>query len=133
MSTHQPNPLMTNQSYAQQRPQLRLHRNEGGSSHRDARHPMDRGADRHSDGAEKKKFVAKGHDAQLQAAQYDQAEVEVCTLSDIVFRGTISRRDRYTLTIKDSSGVEVIVFKSAVESIRIKKATPAANEATDEA
>lgn len=71
----------------------------------------------------KKKFVAKGHDAQLQHAQFGKLQVEVVRIStDEPLIGTIARRDKYTITInhyrKDlGAWVDSIVYKHAIESV----------------
>jgi sRNA-binding regulator protein Hfq len=74
---------------------------------------------------ERKQFVAKGHDSQLQSAQYDKSIVDVTALSGDVYSGTISRRDRYTVTLAMSGGLhdgkEIILFKHAIESVMINK------------
>lgn len=81
----------------------------------------------------RKKFVAKGHDSQLQDAQYSKAEVRITTMDGIVYRGTISRRDKYTITVNiesigvdtSAAGFDVIIYKHAIESILIKKVAAA--------
>ncbi|QFZ84644.1 hypothetical protein GFK26_18630 [Variovorax paradoxus] len=66
----------------------------------------------------KPKFEAKGHDKQLQTAQYDRSLVEIETMSGQMHTGTLTRRDRYTVTLRDR-GVERMYFKHAIESICI--------------
>lgn len=63
----------------------------------------------------KKKFVAKGHDAQLQEAQFNNYEVEVALMSGgepII--GRITKRDKYTITVAG-----LIIYKHAIETIGI--------------
>lgn len=79
-----------------------------------------------NDSAPRKKFVAKGHDSQLQDAQFGKFPVEITTINDAaIFRGTISRRDKWTITLAISSGpdagCEVIIYKSAIETVLIRK------------
>lgn len=81
----------------------------------------------------RKKFVAKGHDSQLQDAQYGKFPVEVTTMGDgTVIHGLITRRDKFTITLRITRGTdegkELIVYKHAIESVLINKAVaPAAN------
>lgn len=73
----------------------------------------------------KKKFVAKGHDAQLQDAQYGKNTVIITTMSGEFVIGNVVRRDKFTVTIRITKGTDVgselIVFKHAIESILIEK------------
>lgn len=79
----------------------------------------------------RKRFSAKGHDGQLQEAQYAKLPVTVLTMRDVSYRGTIVRRDRYTITLKasgigtrtDCGNAEVILYKHAIESILIDRTT----------
>lgn len=66
-----------------------------------------------------KKFVAKGHDAQLMDAQMSHAAVTLNTISGATFDGTISRRDKFTITLRDKEGQDEIFYKHAIESVRI--------------
>lgn len=70
-----------------------------------------------------KRFVAKGHDAQLQAAQHDKSHVVVVTLQGDSYVGELVRRDKYTVTIRPATSVEeYIIYKHAIESVCITKA-----------
>ena len=73
-----------------------------------------------------RKFVAKGHDSQLQEAQHNKHPVEVLTLNgEDLIHGTISRRDKYTITLKlskgNDAGKDLIIYKHAIESVLINK------------
>jgi sRNA-binding regulator protein Hfq len=76
-------------------------------------------------GEGKKKFVAVGHDKQLEEAQFNKFPVSLGMVSSGIIRGIIVRRDRYTITIRHSSGAnegfDEIVFKSAIEGIIIER------------
>lgn len=81
-----------------------------------------------SSGADqRKKFVAKGHDGQLQDAQYAKHPVTIITMGDITYQGTISRRDKYTITLlvdrvgssTEHAGKDVIIYKHAIESVMV--------------
>ena len=79
--------------------------------------------------APRKRFVAKGHDAQLQDAQMNGLPVRITCLSGIMVKGLIIRRDKYTVTLQheatcDSAeqGDQEIFYKHAIESVLIKKA-----------
>lgn len=75
--------------------------------------------------AERKRFVAKGHDSQLQEAQYDKSPVEIVTLAGETHSGKITRRDRYTITLALESGINsgrsLMLFKHAIESVMVLK------------
>lgn len=79
----------------------------------------------HSQEGGHKRFVAKGHDAQLQDAQHGKAPVVITTINDAIIRGTISRRDKWTITVlldaPSSPGQELMVYKHAIESVLIAK------------
>lgn len=66
-----------------------------------------------------KRFVAKGHDSQLQQAQYNKTPVLVITQAGMEYVGVIARRDRYTVTLTLSNGAhagrDAIVYKHAIE------------------
>lgn len=66
-----------------------------------------------------KRFVAKGHDSQLQQAQYEKTPVLVISQGGMEYTGVIVRRDRYTVTLTLSSGLnagrQAIVYKHAIE------------------
>ena len=83
----------------------------------------------HADG-QQKKFEAKGHDKQLQEAQNARHEVDVCTISGRQFNGEITRRDRYTVTIRTDDQT-LIIFKHAIETIEILRGRPDAAGAGD--
>jgi len=78
-----------------------------------------------SRGGGKPRFVAKGHDAQLQDAQSQGLAVRMrlCNAPDPV-EGVITRRDRYTITLRHAAGadtgLEEIFYKHAIESVLIK-------------
>ena len=84
--------------------------------------------------APRKKFVAKGHDNQLQDAQHNKFPVEVTMIGDGgVVRGTVSRRDKYTITVNLTAGTNVgkdlMIFKHAIESVMIDRTqTPSQGE-----
>lgn len=69
-----------------------------------------------------RRFVAKGHDAQLEKAQKEGREVFITMMDgseDIV--GVITRRDKWTLTIREFEAThQVIVYKHAISTIVIK-------------
>lgn len=66
-----------------------------------------------------KKFVAKGHDAQLMDAQMNHLPVSLTTVSGTTIAGTISKRDKYTITIRSEAGQDEIFYKHAIESVLI--------------
>lgn len=74
---------------------------------------------------ERKRFVAKGHDAQLQDAQYQNAEIRVTTIGGDIAFGRIIRRDKFTITLEITQGSEQgaheIFYKHGIESLQIKK------------
>jgi RNA chaperone Hfq len=65
-----------------------------------------------------KKFTAKGHDKQLEDYQYNKLPVQINLISGSLITGAVARRDKYTITIRDKHGVDEIVYKHAIESIR---------------
>lgn len=69
--------------------------------------------------APKKKFVATGHDRQLQDAQYGHNEVEVALTTGDFLVGRVIRRCRYTITIVTDSNEEFIIFKHAIATIKV--------------
>jgi len=84
-------------------------------------------------GGAPKRFVAKGHDSQLQDAQHSKVPVEIVTMGDqAAIRGTISRRDKYTITLRLSfgtnAGMDLIIYKHAIESVLIGTATTVSEE-----
>lgn len=96
------------------RPQFQAHSPSGSSGYGNA------------DSAPRKKFVAKGHDSQLQEAQHNKFPVEVNMLDGGVVRGTVSRRDKYTITVNmtaggPNQGKDLMIFKHAIESVLIDR------------
>lgn len=80
------------------------------------RHPVSRSA-----GAPRAKHTPKGHDAKLKAWQAEARVVSVITifgLGDGVdsIVGAIIESDRYTITVRNSSG-EHLVYKHAIAAI----------------
>lgn len=75
-----------------------------------------------------RKFVAKGHDSQLQDAQSNKLPVAMTLMSGMTVRGTIVRRDKYTITLRYSSGtcegMDEIYYKHAIESVLIERSAP---------
>ena len=74
------------------------------------------------------KYIAKGHDAQLQQAMYSKSPVTLHLLgmgSPYSITGTIVRRDKFTITLAhlggDFSGMEEIFYKHAIASVLIEK------------
>lgn len=81
-----------------------------------------------------KKFVAKGHDAQLQEAQMSGLVVRVeCMDSGIdeSVVGRIMKRDKFTITLRPTDpidGEDYIIYKHAIRMIALpirKESTPA--------
>lgn len=72
-----------------------------------------------------RKFVAKGHDAQLQEAQYGNLATTLTTLSGAVITGTIVKRDKFTITLRHSIGKNIgqdeIFYKHAIEGVLITR------------
>lgn len=83
------------------------------------------GRDERPAGDAPKRFVAKGHDAQLQDAQHGKFPVEVITMGGEMIKGTIARRDKFTITLTISSGTDagcdMILYKHAIESVLVRK------------
>lgn len=71
----------------------------------------------------RKKFIAKGHDAQLQDAQYGKFEVRLALLSGDKCYGTVVKRDKFTITLRHNGGEfdgqEEIFYKHAIESVLV--------------
>ena len=71
------------------------------------------------------KFVAKGHDAQLQDAQINKLPTVITLTSGAVITGTIAKRDKYTITLchtsGESAGYNEIFYKHAIEGVLIKR------------
>jgi sRNA-binding regulator protein Hfq len=75
------------------------------------------------------KYVAKGHDAQLQHAMYNKSPVKLHLLGMGGIHsvsGVITRRDKFTITLShmtgDCYGMEEIFYKHAISSVLIDKA-----------
>lgn len=83
-----------------------------------------------------KKFVAKGHDAQLEKAQYGRLPVTISLISGSVYVGTIVKRDKFTITLRHDAastvspddsriaswaGQDEIFYKHAIEGVLIKQ------------
>jgi sRNA-binding regulator protein Hfq len=72
-----------------------------------------------------RKFVAKGHDAQLQEAQYGNLATTLTTMNGNTFAGTVVKRDKYTITLRhstgDAAGQDEIFYKHAIEGILIAR------------
>lgn len=70
-----------------------------------------------------RKFVAKGHDSQLMDAQNDKHPVRLQLMSGAVFYGTVSKRDKFTITLRhaggENAGRDEIFYKHAIESVLI--------------
>lgn len=76
------------------------------------------------------KYVAKGHDAQLQQAMYSKSPVKLHLFgmgAPYSATGLITRRDKFTITLAhitgDNYGLEEIFYKHAISSVLIEKAT----------
>lgn len=72
--------------------------------------------------APRARHTPKGHDAKLKAWQADGRYVEVGFIfgfSDEVstVAGVITESDRYTITIRQSSGDEMLIYKHAISAI----------------
>lgn len=74
------------------------------------------------------KYIAKGHDAQLQQAMYSKSPVKLQLLGmggPYSVTGIIARRDKFTITLAhlygDNSGMEEIFYKHAIASVLIEK------------
>lgn len=82
----------------------------------------------------RKKFVAKGHDSQLQDAQYNKFPVLVTTMDGGIIEGTVTRRDKYTITVTlgdraaHLAGKDLMIFKHSIESVLIDRSTPAGDK-----
>lgn len=73
-----------------------------------------------------KKFVAKGHDAQLQDAQINKLPTTITLISGAVWVGTVSKRDKFTITLHHAEGTPVagmdeIFYKHAIEGVLIDR------------
>ena len=82
--------------------------------------PFERGQSRPQ---EHRKFVAKGHDAQLMDAQMNALQTTVKLMSGESAIGIIVKRDKFTITIRYCAGIqtgmEEIFYKHAIESVMI--------------
>lgn len=78
-----------------------------------------------SNGGQGKKFVAKGHDSQLQDAQYGKLPTTITTLRGDTVRGTVVKRDKYTITLRlaegSMAGQDEIFYKHAIESVMVQR------------
>lgn len=76
------------------------------------------------------KFVAKGHDAQLQDAQFSKLKTRITLTSGEVAHGLIVKRDKFTITLRhesgNDSGCDEIFYKHAIEAVLISR--PVAGE-----
>jgi sRNA-binding regulator protein Hfq len=81
-----------------------------------------------SSGSVKPRFVAKGHDAQLLDAQTNGNLTEITTQSGERFVGTITRRDKYTISLAcpGCPAGDYIIYKHAIETVLIHKTAKAA-------
>jgi sRNA-binding regulator protein Hfq len=83
--------------------------------------------------APKSKFVAKGHDAQLQDAQYGKFPVRVRLASGDQYWAQVVKRDKFTITFKclkgEEAGLEEIVYKHAIESLLLDRDSVLFNKA----
>lgn len=70
--------------------------------------------------AHKPKFVAKGHDAQLQDAQLGKLLTILTLVSGERYEGFILKRDKFTITLAHSGGDEIF-YKHAIEGVLIKR------------
>lgn len=102
------------------------------STPRPSRQPF--GVRPQTEGGERKRFVAKGHDAQLQDLQFTGREVRITTMSGLEAFGKVIRRDKFTITLELAQGTEAgaheIFYKHAIESVQIKSPAPTAEENT---
>lgn len=71
-----------------------------------------------------KRFIAKGHDSQLQDAQYSGAKTTLNLMSGISVTGKLLRRDKYTITLLHEKGEEIF-YKHAIEGVLISAPTNA--------
>lgn len=73
----------------------------------------------------KKKFVAKGHDAQLEGAQYGGNKVRLALVAGDKVYGRVERRDKFTVTLRhdigdhEASGLTEIFYKHAIEGVLV--------------
>lgn len=76
-------------------------------------------------GEQPRKFVAKGHDAQLQEAQYGKLETVLTVMSGTAFTGLVVRRDKFTITLRHTVGASIgqdeIFYKHAIEGVLINR------------
>lgn len=78
-------------------------------------------------GTPHRKFIAKGHDAQLQDAQVNSLPTSITTMGGDCFKGRVVKRDKYTITLRYDegkfAGQDEIFYKHAIESVRIERPT----------
>lgn len=72
-------------------------------------------------------FKAKGHDRQLEDAQFGKFLTTVYLIGeDDPIVGKITRRDKFTITIDDGSDDgEALIYKHAIRTLRINRNTAA--------
>jgi sRNA-binding regulator protein Hfq len=72
-------------------------------------------------------FKAKGHDRQLEEAQFGKFLTTVYLLGeDDPIVGKITRRDKFTITVDDGSPEgEALIYKHAIRTLRIDRSTVA--------
>lgn len=79
--------------------------------------------DRGAPNAAPRKFVAKGHDAQLQDAQFGKIPVRITLISGSTVKGLVTKRDKFTITVNhatgDFAGCEEILYKHAIEGVML--------------
>jgi len=78
-----------------------------------------------SHSGDKPKFVAKGHDAQLQDAQINKHPTTISLMSGDKVNGIVVKRDKFTITLRytggTDAGLDEIFYKHAIESVLIKR------------
>lgn len=72
-----------------------------------------------------RKFIAKGHDAQLMDAQMGKFPTKIRLSGGSIVDGIITKRDKFTITLKHTSGdfidQDEIFYKHAIESVMITR------------
>lgn len=71
----------------------------------------------------KAKFVAKGHDAILKAGQDSGSNINIMTTGGLEIVGKLVNRDKFTITVEYHDGGRATVYKHAIESFTISKAS----------
>ena len=61
------------------------------------------------------KTFLKGHDSILKKLQETKQETIIVTLNNTEYCGTISGRDKYTITLMTEDGIRHVFYKSAIE------------------